>query len=83
MIGVEPFRDLTQTALSAAFAEGLSERIAHAIVRRGLYSVNASESRHTPDCLTSQQPEFYFEGSIREVEGGLSVLMTLVRADPM
>lgn len=86
-IGVESSRDLAQTALPAALAEKLSEGIAH-VLMRGMCAVNIGSPRQDPDHpppkeSTSLCPDFRFEGSIREVEGGLSVLMRLIRADSM
>ncbi len=86
LIGVEPFRDFARTELSAVLAEGLSEEIAHILLRRGVCSVIAGSSRPSPDCLPSEEllppyPDFRLEGSIREAEGGLSVMVKLIRTD--
>ena len=85
LIGVEPFRDLARTTLSAAFADGLSEEIANVLMRRGMCSVLAGRSRQGADSLPSWEPlplcpDFRLEGSIREAEGGLSVMVKLIRA---
>ncbi len=88
LIGVAPFRDLARTTLSAAFANGLSQEIAQVLMRRGVCSVMEGNSKQSTDCIQteepiSQSPDFRLEGSIRESEGCLSVMVKLTRADLM
>jgi hypothetical protein len=78
---IQPFRDLAETPLSAAFTGGLSEEIAHVLMRRGLRSVIAGSSSQSPAEANSPWPDFRFEGSIREQEGEISVMVRLIRAD--
>jgi TolB-like protein len=84
LIDVAPFRDLARTTLSAAFARGLSQEIAQVLMRRGVCSVMEGNSRQNTDCMRSAEPvplspDFRLEGSIREAEGGLSVMVKLIR----
>jgi TolB-like protein len=86
LMGAEPIRDLAQTALSVAFGDGLAEEIAHVLMRRGLRSVisgSFGENRNSPASAEPipQYPDFRLEGSIQEGEGGLSVMVKLVKAD--
>jgi hypothetical protein len=78
---IEPARDLAETPLSAGFTGGLSEEIAHVLMRRGLRSVIAGHSPEGPGEAISMWPDFRFEGSIREQEGEISVMVRLIRAD--
>ena len=88
LVGVTPFRDLAQTTLSAAFAKGLSQEIAQVLMRRGVCSMMESNPKQSADCILSDEPihlspDFRLEGSIREAEGGLSVMVKLVRSNLM
>jgi TolB-like protein len=88
LVGVAPFKDLVQTTFSAAFAKGLSQEIAQVLMRRGVCSMMESNTKQICDCSISEEaiplsPDFRLEGSIREAEGGLSVMVKLIRADLM
>jgi TolB-like protein len=86
LVGVAPFLDLAQTTLSAAFARGLSQEIAQVLMRRGMCSVMESNSGQSGNRMLLEErfplsPDFRLEGSIREADGSLSVMVKLIRAE--